>query len=99
LEQLKSYLWPGNIRELRNTIERAAILGRGNEIGVEHLPYATPHSADNGTSLVGKDITLDQLEEAHIRKVLDRAPSLDAAARTLGIDPATLYRKRKRMNL
>jgi NtrC-family two-component system response regulator AlgB len=49
--------------------------------------------------VVGENVTLDQLEEAHIRKVLDRAPSLDAAAKTLGIDPATLYRKRKRMNL
>ena len=99
LEQIRSYEWPGNIRELRNTIERAAILARGNEIGIEHFPRGTPQHADNGTAVVGENVTLDQLEEAHIRQVLDRAPSLDAAAKTLGIDPATLYRKRKRMNL
>jgi two-component system, NtrC family, response regulator AlgB len=99
LEQMRNYEWPGNIRELRNTIERAAILARGNQIGVEHFPHATPEHAQNGAALIGEDVTLDQLEEAHIRKILDRAPSLDAAAKTLGIDPATLYRKRKRMNL
>jgi NtrC-family two-component system response regulator AlgB len=99
LEQMRNYEWPGNIRELRNTIERAAILARGNQIGVEHFPHAAPEHAENGAALLGEDVTLDQLEEAHIRKILDRAPSLDAAAKTLGIDPATLYRKRKRMNL
>ena len=99
LELIRIYEWPGNIRELRNTIERAAILARGHEIGIEHFPRATSQHADNGTAVVGENVTLDQLEEAHIRKILDRAPSLDAAAKTLGIDPATLYRKRKRMNL
>jgi two-component system, NtrC family, response regulator AlgB len=44
-------------------------------------------------------VTLDHLEEVHIKRILQRAESLDAAAKTLGIDPATLYRKRKRLNL
>jgi NtrC-family two-component system response regulator AlgB len=97
-KKLRNYSWPGNIRELRNTIERAAILARSTEIGEEHLPDAA--AATNGEApIVGADVTLDQLEEAHIRRVLARAASLDAAAKTLGIDPATLYRKRKRLNL
>jgi NtrC-family two-component system response regulator AlgB len=52
----------------------------------------------NGAT-VGSDITLDQLEQVHIRSILQKAPSLDSAAKTLGIDPATLYRKRKRLKL
>ena len=48
---------------------------------------------------VGSEITLDQLEEVHIRSILQKASSLDSAAKTLGIDPATLYRKRKRLKL
>ena len=98
IQKLRAHPWRGNIRELRNTIERAAILAQTNEIGEEFLPDA---SSDGQTTEValGADVTLDQLEEVHIRKILHRASSLDAAAKTLGIDPATLYRKRKRMNL
>lgn len=98
MRKLNAHPWRGNLRELRNTIERAAILALTDEIGEEFLPDA---SADGQITeaVVGADITLDQLEEVHIRRVLQRAPSLDAAAKTLGIDPATLYRKRKRMNL
>ena len=98
MRKLNAHPWRGNLRELRNTIERAAILALTDEIGEEFLPDA---SADGQMTevVVGADITLDQLEEVHIRRILERAPSLDAAAKTLGIDPATLYRKRKRMNL
>jgi two-component system, NtrC family, response regulator AlgB len=98
MRKLNAHPWRGNLRELRNTIERAAILALTDEIGEEFLPDA---SADGQMTevVVGADITLDQLEEVHIRRILERAASLDAAAKTLGIDPATLYRKRKRMNL
>jgi two-component system, NtrC family, response regulator AlgB len=98
IQKLCAHPWRGNIRELRNTIERAAILAQTNEIGEELLPDASSDSQMTEITL-GADVTLDQLEEVHIRKVLQRASSLDAAAKTLGIDPATLYRKRKRMNL
>jgi two-component system, NtrC family, response regulator AlgB len=95
---MRAYQWPGNIRELRNTMERAAILSPVLEIGSEYMPIA---SADDFFSdpLVGNEVTLDHLEEVHIKRILQRAESLDAAAKTLGIDPATLYRKRKRLNL
>ncbi len=94
---LRGYSWPGNVRELRNVIERAVILGQGERIGVEHLPAnftAQPHSA-----AVGDLISLDQLEEAHIRRVLAATKSLDEAAEVLGIDSATLYRKRKKYGI
>jgi two-component system, NtrC family, response regulator AlgB len=98
MRKLSAYPWRGNLRELRNTIERAAILALTDEVGEEFLPDASADGQMMEVS-VGADITLEQLEEAHIRRILQRAPSLDAAAKTLGIDPATLYRKRKRMNL
>ena len=48
---------------------------------------------------IGGAITLDALEAEHIRRVLAAVPSLDEAAAVLGIDPSTLYRKRKRFGL
>jgi len=48
---------------------------------------------------VGDTVSLDDLEREHIRRVLARTPSLDEAAAILGIDPSTLYRKRKRFGL
>jgi two-component system, NtrC family, response regulator AlgB len=98
LRKLKAYRWPGNLRELRNTTERAVILSNGDTITQEFLPDNPPPEADTLVA-VGSDISLELLEEVHIRTILQRATSLDAAAKTLGIDPATLYRKRKRLNL
>jgi NtrC-family two-component system response regulator AlgB len=98
LKRLSSYRWPGNLRELRNTIERAVILAPDDQINERFLPENPPAALDAKIT-VGGEISLETLEEAHIRSVLGRASSLDAAAKTLGIDPATLYRKRKRLNL
>jgi Response regulator containing CheY-like receiver, AAA-type ATPase, and DNA-binding domains len=98
LRKLKTYRWPGNLRELRNTIERGVILSNGDTITEEFLPDNPPPEVD-AHAAVGSDVSLEVLEEAHIRSILQRATSLDAAAKILGIDPATLYRKRKRLNL
>jgi len=48
---------------------------------------------------VGSLISLEKLEELHLRKILARTPSLTEAAEILGIDQATLYRKRKKIGL
>jgi len=98
MQRIRSHPWRGNIRELRNSVERAVILSQTDEIGEDFLADSILDGQDTEAS-VGADFTLDQLEAAHIRKILGRAPSLDSAAKTLGIDPATLYRKRKRMQL
>ena len=98
LRKLKAYRWPGNLRELRNTIERGVILSNGDTITEEFLPDNPPPEVDTHVA-IGSDVSLEALEEAHIRSVLQQATSLDAAAKILGIDPATLYRKRKRLNL
>ncbi|MEO8670799.1 MAG: sigma-54 dependent transcriptional regulator [Tahibacter sp.] len=95
---LLAYSWPGNVRELQNAIERAVILCSGEEIGYEHLPFAA-FGASAGTMTTapraGDPVSLEVLERAHIEAVLGATPTLDVAAKTLGIDASTLYRKRK----
>jgi NtrC-family two-component system response regulator AlgB len=95
---LTAYKWPGNLRELRNVIERAAILAPGNAIELADLPEEL--GAANGPTIeVGAHVSIDVLEAEHIRRVLRTTRNLDEAARTLGIDPATLYRKRQKLGL
>jgi NtrC-family two-component system response regulator AlgB len=94
-EAIGAYPWPGNVRELRNAVERGVILSPGPEVGLEHLPGQLTGASGKGVE-VGAAVTLDELEAEHIRRVVASTPSLDEAARVLGIDPSTLYRKRKR---
>jgi NtrC-family two-component system response regulator AlgB len=102
-EALKRHAWPGNLRELRNTIERAAILAEGPEIGLADLPErvarGTIMAGEATTIEPGAAVSLERLEAEHIRRIISSAPSLEAAAKTLGIDPSTLYRKRKQYGL
>jgi NtrC-family two-component system response regulator AlgB len=92
------YAWPGNLRELRNVIERAVILATGDLIELDDLPEEFSQRTESTVS-VGSRVTLEELETEHIRRVLATARNLDDAARTLGIDPATLYRKRQKLGL
>jgi NtrC-family two-component system response regulator AlgB len=98
-ERIASYSWPGNLRELRNAIERAVILSKEDRIEREDLPLDGVNNAHQGAAApqAGDLISLEKLEQYHIRKVLDRTDSVAQAARVLGIDQATIYRKRKRM--
>lgn len=98
LHRLQRHAWPGNIRELRNAVERSVLLARGSRVDVDDLPLEVRQSIPPEIR-PGAMVTLDELEQLHIRKVLDSCESMEMAARVLGIDPATLYRKRKRMNL
>jgi NtrC-family two-component system response regulator AlgB len=91
---LPHYPWPGNVRELRNVLERAVLLATGETIGVENMPL---HLAATPTEpKVGDPVSLETIEEMHIRQVLAAAKSLEEAARVLGMDPVTLWRRRKK---
>jgi NtrC-family two-component system response regulator AlgB len=100
---LMRHSWPGNLRELRNVIERATILARGPSITEEDLPHPATYSSPGTNSAsglgIGGEHSLEEIEQAHLTKVLDWAPSLHDAASVLGIDKATLYRKRKRFGI
>jgi two-component system, NtrC family, response regulator AlgB len=94
---IQNHQWPGNIGELRNVIERCAVLATGDSIGPELLPNVSTSPA--GSSEPGAMTSLEKLEEQHIRRVLAATRSLEEAAAILGIDTATLWRRRKKYGI
>jgi two-component system, NtrC family, response regulator AlgB len=109
---ISSYPWPGNIRELKNALERAAILCTTDEVTVEDLPdrvleqtsHLTAGGAGPGLTVAGaamtpSDVSLEELEKQHIQHVLATATTLEEAASILGINLSTLWRKRRRYGL
>jgi NtrC-family two-component system response regulator AlgB len=98
-QALRQYSWPGNLRELRNVIERAVILAGSDELDLPDLPEKFSQRFEPAAQgvQVGANVSLDQLENEHIARVVQHAATMEEAARVLGIDPATLYRKRKKM--
>jgi len=94
IQALTAYRWPGNLRELSNAIERSVILCSTDRIGLECLP---PNLSPKGPEIkIGDPVSLDKIEESHVRRVLAGAKSLQEAAGILGIDQATLWRRRKK---
>jgi transcriptional regulator with PAS, ATPase and Fis domain len=94
---LVSYAWPGNIRELRNALERAALLENGSHITAASLPLA---STDLITTAARGTWTLDQLESHYIREILQRTrDNYSKAAEILGINRKTLLEKRKKYGM
>ncbi len=106
---IASYAWPGNLRELRNAIERAVVFTAGTTIDaralglppgdVERILVPADGAGRVPPPALGDDVSLDAIEREHIARVIAAAPTLEVAARVLGIDPTTLQRKRKRYGL
>lgn len=102
LQRLVEYDFPGNIRELSNFIERGVALSSGPELGIEHLPHSlgaltvrvfTPEIATPPT-------TLEEQETEHIISVLKMADgNRTKAAKMLGIDRVSLWRKLKKLGI
>lgn len=91
LKKLKEYDWKGNIRELKNIIERAVILADTDMLTTDLLPLEISVST---TAVAANDLSLESIEKAHIQKVLAMAKgNKTKAAELLGIGTATLYRK------
>jgi len=102
LAHLATQPWPGNVRELENTIERAVILAAGDVIDVSDV--AGPRAAVQGASFAtfsGDHVpTLDELERAHILKVLELCEGQKTkAAQMLGINRTTLWKKLRQYGL
>ena len=95
MEMLLNHAWPGNLRELRNAIERALILWPAQVLEPAAFPERIVGKSELGPRL-GGDSTVDEIEREHIERVIERTPNLEDAARILGIDSSTLWRKRKK---
>jgi transcriptional regulator with PAS, ATPase and Fis domain len=100
LDRLLTYPWPGNVREMRNVLERALILGRGQPaVSVEHLPGEFRARAGVGDRR-HTPLSLEDLERQHIERTLKHhTGNRTRAAIELGISRATLINKIKRYNL
>src|SRR5664280_72525 len=94
IEVLMRHDWPGNVRELENAVERALVVGRGNEIKPADFSFQFQMDEPKG----GK--TLDDIERVHIERILrETQHNLSRAARILDIDRTTLYNKLRRYGL
>jgi DNA-binding NtrC family response regulator len=95
MQALQGYRWPGNIRELRNVIERAVLLANGGVINASDLPLqAHGPGAIGGNGHAGPSVSLAELERRHIETVLAQTSWHQGKAATLlGISSKTLYRK------
>ena len=94
MDQLCDYSWPGNIRELEHTIERAVILSEGKEI--DHLGL---HQGNNHQDEPA-GLNLDEMEKHYINKALDKyRGNISRAAKDLGLTRAALYRRMEKHGL
>jgi two-component system response regulator AtoC len=103
---LTEYQWPGNIRELENTVERMVILSKGDEIGVDDLPGEVraglrgPAPGEATFALPEEGADLEEVELELVRQALDRSGGSAAkAAKLLGLTPKTLEARMKRLGL
>ncbi len=103
-QMLLGYGWPGNVRELENAIERAVVLGQGDEVRAEHLPGHMKGHARSKDDIIARlfetDLSLDDLEKDLIQKALDRSAwNQSKAARMLGLTRRTLQYRVEKHNI
>ena len=101
LRLLTEYSWPGNLRQLRNTVERAVVLSRGDTITADVLGTDIAAGPEALLEIGGeKEWTLDQLEERYIEQILQQTRhQFSKAAAILGINRKTLLEKRRKYGL
>lgn len=98
LQLLIEYPWPGNIRELRNVMERAFLLSKGKfaTITTQHIPES---NKGYYTRKIPTHLSLKEVEQKMITHALQETNNVDAASRKLGIGRSTLYRKIKEFDI
>jgi two-component system, NtrC family, response regulator AlgB len=102
---IRNHTWPGNLRELQHAVEHGVALARDDILVPGDFPDDIQHSrtiavkSQINNLMRGEWLSLENLIEKYVRLVLEHAPASSEAARILGIDNATLYRKRKRWGL
>ncbi|MFN0088159.1 MAG: sigma-54-dependent transcriptional regulator [Blastocatellia bacterium] len=95
---LQAYSWPGNIREMRNTLERAALLSEHEMLRPEDLRFDPQATADSWTE--GTHLTLQELEQQYIARILsEEHGNVDRAAKRLDVPRSSLYQKIKRFHI
>jgi two-component system response regulator AtoC len=96
---LAAYSWPGNLRELRNAVERAMVFCKGNELQVDDLPDSI-RAAAGGAALLAGLRSLEELERDAIVQTLEATRfHITKSAQILGISRKTLLEKRKKYGM
>jgi DNA-binding NtrC family response regulator len=94
---LQAYPWPGNTREMRNVLERAAILSRGAVLAPQDLRFAPAEAAPEGDD---SRLTLEEVERRHVERVLaEEGGHVERSARRLGVPRSSLYERIKRLGI
>jgi DNA-binding NtrC family response regulator len=97
MERLRSYYWPGNIRELRNVLERALLLHEVTMLEPNHFGFDAPHQE---SSAYDPNWSLEQMEQFHIASAFSTEnQNVEKTAKRLGIAKSTLYQKLKSLHL
>jgi PAS domain S-box-containing protein len=100
LDRLLQYSWPGNVRELKNVVERTFIMSGESKIVAADLPlqngWNVPDIEWDGQSGAGLKEILERVEKKYIMRAHESFHNVRTAARSLGMDPATYFRKRKK---
>jgi formate hydrogenlyase transcriptional activator len=105
MERLTAYDWPGNIRELRNVIERAVIISTGTTLRLDDVLDATQPGSPAAvpSAAAGSERTLADVERAHIADVLEacgwQIRGRGQAAERLGLHPSTLYSRMQKLGI
>ena len=102
-QSLSAYSFPGNVRELKNIIERALLESRGATVEPRHLHFTTQADTDLGHNATGPLLSLEENERRHIRKVLEATDWVvrgrEGAASILGLPESTLRGKISKLGI
>jgi two-component system, NtrC family, nitrogen regulation response regulator NtrX len=99
LPVLQAYPWPGNARELRNVVERMAILSPGDQIGLDAVPAEMRRCRDNAPKSSVQEAR-ESAEREHIERALDAANgNVSSAARALGMERTNLHKRMRALGV